>query len=293
MMRGRRPGLVRAGRRVGEGRRSPTGRRRLPPTGAAAELAPAMRKLMTVDARSLCRPTGPLDGHDEWVAAFERAGTTLAHLAAEGGLTRGLRAVIAHHVIFHANRAGLLPDDQSALFNIAREAVMGSSDNTASSTEGNADTTSVSAVNTDTIATPEADADGSATPWSTRSARPGTPARPPSRPRCAPCPATCSCPTRHSKTPTPTHRSTSSTTPTARRSPAPPSPASSPSCWTSSTPSPANASSNSAPAPATTPRCSPTWSARTDTSPPSTSTTTSWKAPARTSPPPGSPTSRP
>ena len=100
---------------------------------------PAMRKLMTVDARSLCRPGGPLDGHAEWVAAFERAGATLADLAAGGALTRGLRAVIAHHVIFHANRAGLLRDDQSALFHIAREVVMGSSDNTASPTEATAD----------------------------------------------------------------------------------------------------------------------------------------------------------
>ncbi|WP_327155531.1 methyltransferase, FxLD system [Streptomyces tubercidicus] len=125
----------------------------------AAALVPAMQKLLTVDARSLCRPTGPLDGHAEWVTAFERAGTTLAFLAAGGGLTRGLRAVIAHHVIFHANRAVLPLDDQSAMSNIAREAVMGSSDNTASPAEGTAETVSVRTVNTDTIATPEADAE--------------------------------------------------------------------------------------------------------------------------------------
>ncbi|MFF6955608.1 methyltransferase, FxLD system [Streptomyces sp. NPDC008317] len=117
----------------------------------AAALIPAMRTLMTVDAHSLCRPNRPLDGHAEWVAAFERAGTTLAYLAAGGGLSRGLRAVIAHHVIFHANRAVLLPEDQSALFTTAREAVMGSSDNTASSTEATPDTTSVKVVTTDTI----------------------------------------------------------------------------------------------------------------------------------------------
>ena len=121
-------------------------------SGRATALIPAMRTLMTVDAHSLCRPGGPLDGHAEWVAAFERAGTTLAYLATGGGLSRGLRAVIAHHVIFHANRAGLLPDDQSALFTTAREAVMGSSDNTASSAEGASATTSVGAVTTDTIA---------------------------------------------------------------------------------------------------------------------------------------------
>jgi protein-L-isoaspartate(D-aspartate) O-methyltransferase len=124
----------------------------------AAILIPAMRKLMTVDARSLSRPDGPLDGRAEWVASFERAGTTLAHLATGGELARGLRAVIAHHVIFHANRAGLPPDDQSALFNTAREAVMGPSDNTASSAGATLETTSVRAVNTDTIANPGAEA---------------------------------------------------------------------------------------------------------------------------------------
>ncbi|MEU8571062.1 methyltransferase, FxLD system [Streptomyces pathocidini] len=124
----------------------------------AAELISPMQKLMTADARSLCRPNGPLHRYDEWVTAFERAGATLADLAARGALTRGLRAVIAHHVIFHANRAGLLRDDQSALSHIAREVVMGTSDHTESPTEATADIDSVSAVNTDTITTPTADA---------------------------------------------------------------------------------------------------------------------------------------
>ncbi|MER5938651.1 methyltransferase, FxLD system [Streptomyces sp. NPDC001928] len=125
----------------------------------AAELISPMQKLMTADARSLCRPNGPLHRHDEWVTAFERAGATLADLAARGALTRGLRAVIAHHVIFHANRAGLLRDDQSALSHIAREVVMETSDHTESPTEATADIDSVSAVNTDTITTPTADAE--------------------------------------------------------------------------------------------------------------------------------------
>ncbi|MBX9397233.1 methyltransferase, FxLD system [Streptomyces sp. TRM72054] len=129
------------------------------PPERAAELVPAMRKLMTADAHSLCRLGGPLHAHEEWVTAFERAGATLADLAGRGALTRGLRAVIAHHVIFHANRAGLLRDDQSALSHIAREVVMGTSDHTASPTEATADIDSVSAVNTDTITTPTADAE--------------------------------------------------------------------------------------------------------------------------------------
>ncbi|SBT89757.1 protein-L-isoaspartate(D-aspartate) O-methyltransferase [Streptomyces sp. DI166] len=130
-----------------------------PPPERAAELAPPIRKLMTADAHSLCRPGGPLHPHEEWVTAFERAGATLADLAGRGALTRGLRAVIAHHVIFHANRAGLLRDDQSALSHIAREVVMGTSDHTGSPTEATADIDSVSAVNTDTITTPTADAE--------------------------------------------------------------------------------------------------------------------------------------
>ncbi|MEU2428142.1 methyltransferase, FxLD system [Streptomyces sp. NPDC007861] len=129
------------------------------PSERAAELAPAMRKLMTADSHGLCRPGGPLHAHEEWVTAFELSGATLADLAARGALTRGLRSVIAHHVIFHANRACLLRDDQSALSHIAREVVMGTSDHTASPTEATADIDSVSAVNTDTITTPTADAE--------------------------------------------------------------------------------------------------------------------------------------
>lgn len=124
----------------------------------AAELVPAMRKLMTADAYSLCNQGGPLHAHEEWVTAFERAGTALAALACRGALTRGLRAVLAHHIIFHANRAGLIRDDQSALSNIAREAVMGTSDHTASPTESTTDADSVKGVNTDTIVTPTSDA---------------------------------------------------------------------------------------------------------------------------------------
>ncbi|GGZ24820.1 O-methyltransferase [Streptomyces inusitatus] len=129
------------------------------PAERAAELAPTVRKLMTADARSLCHPGGPFHRHDEWVTAFERAGAALTDLANHGGLTRGLRAVLAHHVIFHANRAGLLRDDQSALFNIAREVVMGTSDNTAALSGAAADVDNVGAVNTDTITADSAEAE--------------------------------------------------------------------------------------------------------------------------------------
>ncbi|MGR8008622.1 methyltransferase, FxLD system [Streptomyces hypolithicus] len=125
------------------------------PAERAAAQAPAIQALMTTDAHSLCRPDGPLDGHGEWVTAFERTGAALARLA-HGSLTRGLRAIITHHAIFHANRAGLRMSDQSALSTLARKAVMGTSDNTASAAGETPETDSLSAVNTDTIATPDA-----------------------------------------------------------------------------------------------------------------------------------------
>jgi protein-L-isoaspartate(D-aspartate) O-methyltransferase len=122
-----------------------------------AALAPAMRTLMTASTPALCRSGGPLGGHAPWVTAFERTGAALADLATHGGLRRGLRAVLAHHVLFHANRAGLSPEEQHALSHIAKEVVMGSSENSSASAGSPPAVDSVSAVNTDTIATAEAE----------------------------------------------------------------------------------------------------------------------------------------
>ena len=76
----------------------------------ARQLRDAMRTLMTTDARGLCgsgtRTAGPLSGCEHWIAAFEEAGQALARLNRDGRLERGLRAVLAHHLIFHFNRAG-------------------------------------------------------------------------------------------------------------------------------------------------------------------------------------------
>jgi protein-L-isoaspartate(D-aspartate) O-methyltransferase len=95
----------------------------------AAALAPAMHRLMTINARSLCAPgcDGPLTGHGEWITAFEDAGQSLADLARHGRLSRGLRAVLAHHILFHANRAGLPITDQSTLAALASGHVFGTS----------------------------------------------------------------------------------------------------------------------------------------------------------------------
>ena len=82
------------------------------------ELSRAVRRLMTTNA--YCVPDLV---PETWWAAFETAGHHLAALAREGRLERGLRAVLAHHFIFHANRAGLSGTDQATLAALAVDAV--------------------------------------------------------------------------------------------------------------------------------------------------------------------------
>jgi protein-L-isoaspartate(D-aspartate) O-methyltransferase len=83
-----------------------------PPTGPPLDRAvAAMRRLMNADAAR--RPDAE-HGWTERVAAFEAAGHQLRQLAVDGRLTRGLRAVLAHHAIFAFNRAGVPPDEQAA-----------------------------------------------------------------------------------------------------------------------------------------------------------------------------------
>ncbi len=95
-----------------------------PPAG---RLKTTVHRLMTVDASPASRLVngGPLAHMSGWSAAFERAGQQLAELARRGTLERGLRAVLAHHVIFHANRLGVPSADQSTLSALAKEVVMG------------------------------------------------------------------------------------------------------------------------------------------------------------------------
>jgi thiopeptide-type bacteriocin biosynthesis protein len=58
----------------------------------------------------------------DWLAAFADTGTTLRTLRETGKLTRGLRAVIALHVIFHWNRIGLSAATQAILARAAAQA---------------------------------------------------------------------------------------------------------------------------------------------------------------------------
>lgn len=82
-----------------------------PPGSRRGRAIAAMRRLMNADAAR--RPDAE-PGWAERVAAYQAAGHRLRQLAADGRLTRGLRAVLAHHVIFAFNRAGVSADEQAA-----------------------------------------------------------------------------------------------------------------------------------------------------------------------------------
>ncbi|MFI5490629.1 thiopeptide-type bacteriocin biosynthesis protein [Micromonospora echinaurantiaca] len=61
----------------------------------------------------------------DWHTAFENAGAALHRQRERGRLTRGLRAVIALHVIFHWNRLGLPATTQAILAQAAQHAIFG------------------------------------------------------------------------------------------------------------------------------------------------------------------------
>jgi len=87
-----------------------------------------LRQLMTVDASPtspLMQENGPLTSLSDWAAVFEEAGQDLGHLARNGALSHGTRAVLAHHIIFHWNRLGLPHTTQSLLANVAKAVVLG------------------------------------------------------------------------------------------------------------------------------------------------------------------------
>ncbi|ALG06353.1 thiopeptide-type bacteriocin biosynthesis protein [Kibdelosporangium phytohabitans] len=88
---------------------------------------PALHRLMTVDAgptSPLAQPGGSLAHIAGWVAAFDTTGEHLNRLARNGTLQRGVRAVLAHHVLFHWNRLGLPHDTQAMLTHAAKAAVL-------------------------------------------------------------------------------------------------------------------------------------------------------------------------
>jgi thiopeptide-type bacteriocin biosynthesis protein len=100
---------------------------RMPPTGPrpAGPSPAAVRHFLTANAEEQMRNDASLASCGQWADAYAAAGRELASLAAGGQLCRGLRDVLAHHVIFAWNRIGLSHAAQSALAGTARTVVFG------------------------------------------------------------------------------------------------------------------------------------------------------------------------
>ncbi|CAJ61345.1 MULTISPECIES: thiopeptide-type bacteriocin biosynthesis protein [Frankia] len=94
------------------------------PAGAPAD--PQAWASFTSDVRHLLLRDARADliGRD-WLNAFKETGEKLRTLRENGTLTRGIRAIIALHVIFHWNRLGLTATTQTTLARAAKEAVFG------------------------------------------------------------------------------------------------------------------------------------------------------------------------
>jgi protein-L-isoaspartate(D-aspartate) O-methyltransferase len=114
----------------------------LPPGAAPAD---AVRVLITGAAST---PASPLAAAPGWPAAFAQAGEVLAGLERDGRLVRGLRAVLAHHVLFAWNRLGISAEDQQLLAATAATIVFATEP--VSSCRAEATVTTLSAVTTNT-----------------------------------------------------------------------------------------------------------------------------------------------
>lgn len=88
-------------------------------------LETSVRRLMSIDAGPLTCDGAPLAFATEWATAFTAVGHELADLAVKGLLCRGLRAVLAHHIVFAWNRLGLPYAAQAVLSHTAKQVVFG------------------------------------------------------------------------------------------------------------------------------------------------------------------------
>ncbi|MGW7295364.1 thiopeptide-type bacteriocin biosynthesis protein [Streptomyces xiamenensis] len=92
-----------------------------------AALAVSVRPLLLADTAApggVWGRGGPGSFAVTWADDFRQAGTFLGRAAHTGALTRGLRAVLAYHIIFHWNRLGLPARTQSTLAHAATSAIL-------------------------------------------------------------------------------------------------------------------------------------------------------------------------
>lgn len=102
--------------------------RALPPgtdQGNSDRLLAAVHRLVSVNGEDMMHRDGPLAHAAEWASAYADAGRELAHLTDSGQLHRGLRDVLAHHVLFAWNRIGLPYAMQATLTAAAKTVIFG------------------------------------------------------------------------------------------------------------------------------------------------------------------------
>ncbi|MFE7190694.1 thiopeptide-type bacteriocin biosynthesis protein [Kitasatospora sp. NPDC057541] len=97
-----------------------------PGTDIGRRLLPSVAVLLQADTgpTSALLTAGHLAFAAPWFAAFTACGRDLRTLADSGRLRRGLRAVLAHHQLFHANRLGLSHDHQALLAHAAATTIL-------------------------------------------------------------------------------------------------------------------------------------------------------------------------
>ncbi|SCF48743.1 thiopeptide-type bacteriocin biosynthesis domain-containing protein [Micromonospora matsumotoense] len=88
-------------------------------------LQAATKRLLTVDPASLIRYEAPLAGCRTLFEAYATAGDALRQLNQGGHLRRGLRATLAHHVIFAWNRRSVPGLRQAAIATAAKNVIFG------------------------------------------------------------------------------------------------------------------------------------------------------------------------
>ncbi|GAB4001730.1 hypothetical protein GCM10029992_38030 [Glycomyces albus] len=91
-------------------------------------LAESIKQLLAIGTGANCglfADDSPLRSYAEWADAFASTGTALRKLSENGQLQRGLRSILAYHVIFHWNRIGLNAQWQTCIAHAAAAAVLG------------------------------------------------------------------------------------------------------------------------------------------------------------------------
>jgi thiopeptide-type bacteriocin biosynthesis protein len=86
-----------------------------------------VHQLLCLDATQAAqaeREHAPLACARPWLAAFTDAGEAIGAAAYHGKLERGVRDVLAHHIIFHWNRLGLPATAQAVLAHAATETIL-------------------------------------------------------------------------------------------------------------------------------------------------------------------------